>query len=67
MAKRNRFQGKNAQLVDGTRLTGRQMKKMSAAYFNVQRDFQLKLESEKNNPARTTEDVKPANLGELNA
>lgn len=40
MAKKKKFESKNAQLVGDTRLTQRQMKKFKAAYHNVQRDNQ---------------------------
>lgn len=62
--KKTKFKGTNAQIVGDTRLTKRQMKKMSAAYHNVERDFAVKLEQERNNPARTNEDVVPAILPE---
>jgi hypothetical protein len=62
--KKTKFKGTNAQIVGDTRLTKRQMKKMSAAYHNVERDFAVRLEKEKNNPARTNEDVVPAILPE---
>lgn len=60
MAKQKKFKGNNARIVGETRLTQREMKKMSAAYFNVQRDFAARTIAEQANPARTTEDVKPA-------
>jgi hypothetical protein len=41
------------------------MKKMSAAYYNVQRDFETRTAAEAANAARTTEDVKPAVFDEL--
>lgn len=62
--KKTKFKGSNAQIVGDTRLTKRQMKKMSAAYHNVERDFAVRMEKEKNNPARTNEDVVPAVLPE---
>lgn len=62
--KKTKFKGTNAQIVGDTRLTKRQMKKMSAAYHNVERDFAAKLERERNNAARTNEDVVPAILPE---
>lgn len=65
MAKRNKFKGNNAKLVGDTRLTQREMKKMSAAYYNVQRDFETRTAAEAANAARTTEDVKPAVFDEL--
>lgn len=63
--KKKKFKGTNAQLANGTRLTNRQMKKMSAAYFNVQRDFNIRLDEEQKNAARTTEDIHPAEFGDL--
>lgn len=60
--KKTKFKGTNAQIVGDTRLTKRDMKKMQAAYHNVERDFAFKLEREKNNPARTNEDIVPADL-----
>lgn len=65
MAKQKKFKGNNARIVGETRLTQRQMKKMSAAYFNVQRDFAAQIELQSKNPARTNEDVKPADVGNL--
>jgi hypothetical protein len=65
MAKQKKFKGNNARIVGETRLTQREMKKMSAAYFNVQRDFATRTIVEQANPARTTEDVKPAVFDEL--
>lgn len=62
--KKTKFRGTNAKIVGDTRLTQRQMKKMQAAYHNVERDFTARLEKEKNNPARTNEDIVPANLPE---
>lgn len=44
MAKKKKHEGKNAQLVGETRLTQREMKKMQAAYHNIQRDNQTRLE-----------------------
>lgn len=61
--KKTKFKGNNAQLVGDTRLTKRQMKKMSAAYHNVERDYVARMEIEKNNPARVTEDILPVDLG----
>lgn len=60
MAKKKKFKGTNAQLVGETRLTKREMKKMSAAYYNVSRDFAARTVVEQANPARTTEDIVPA-------
>jgi len=60
MSKQKKFKGKNAELVGDSRLTVRELKKMQAAYYNVQRDFLMKSEAAAANPARTTEDVKPA-------
>lgn len=42
MAKKH--ESKNAQLVGETRLTRREMKKMQAAYHNIQRDNASRLE-----------------------
>jgi hypothetical protein len=61
--KKTKFKGNNAKIVGDTRLTKREMKKMQAAYHNVERDFTAKLEREKNNPAHTNEDIVPADLG----
>lgn len=64
MSKKNKFKGNNAQLVPGTRLTKRQMKKMGAAYHNVERDHAIKFELASKNPARVMEDILPADLGD---
>ena len=66
MAKKNKFKGTNAKIVGDTRLTHRQMKKMQAAYHNVQRDYLANVEAQKNNPARVLEDILPADLGDVN-
>ena len=63
--KKTKFKGTNAQLVGDTRLTKREMKKMQAAYYNVERDFSARIEREKNNPARTNEDIVPADLPDV--
>lgn len=60
--KKTKFKGTNAKIVGDTRLTKREMKKMQAAYHNVERDFTAKLEREKSNRARTNEDIVPADL-----
>lgn len=65
MAKKKKFKGNNAQIVGDSRLTVRQLKKMQAAYFNVQRDFAARVDAEAKNRARTTEDVRPADVGTL--
>lgn len=62
MSKQKKFKGNNAQLVGETRLTKREMKKMQAAYYNVQRDFTMKNLAEADNAARTTEDIVPATI-----
>ncbi len=63
--KKNKFKGNNAKIVEGTRLTQRQMKKMAAAYHNAERDLRARQLEEANNLARVTEDVKPADLGDV--
>lgn len=65
MSKRNKFKGTNAQLVGETRLTKREMKKMQAAYYNVQRDFTLSNLAKAENPVRVTEDIVPAAIDGL--
>lgn len=60
MSKQKKFKGNNAQLCGDTRLTKREMKKMQAAYYNVQRDFTMKNLEQAENAARTTEDIVPA-------
>lgn len=44
MTKGKKFKGNNAKIVGDTRLTQREMKKMQAAYHNVQRDNADRLE-----------------------
>lgn len=63
MAKK--FKGTNAQLVGDTRLTHREMKKFSAAYFNVQRDNELAL-AKLAATGKSNEILAPAPLGEIN-
>lgn len=63
--KKNKFKGNNAKIIEGTRLTQRQMKKMAAAYHNAERDLRARQAEEALNPARVTEDVKPADLGDV--
>lgn len=60
MSKQKKFKGNNAQLCGDTRLTNREMKKMKAAYYNVQRDYTMKNLAQAENAARTTEDIVPA-------
>lgn len=68
MAKKKKFKGNNAQLVGETRLTQREMKKMKAAYHNVQRDNATRLEehAKAQLAAGTTAIGGVAQLGELN-
>ncbi len=44
MAKKKKFEAKNARLVGDTRLTQREFKKMQTAFFNIQRDNATRLE-----------------------